>query len=323
MRALVMAAPGGAEQSAVRDVEEPVPGPGEMLIDVEYAGINFVDVMSRRGDSRYVPSWPFVPGMEVAGTVRGGDGFPAGQRVTALTPSGGLAEVAVVSAARAVPVPDAVPLPVAAAVPAALATALLLLTDAARFAAGETVLVHSASGGVGALLARLVPVFGGGRLLGTVGRPEKVALAVEAGYEAAFARGEGLVDAVRAATGGRGVDVVLDPLGTLELESDLAVLAPGGRIVLFGNASGAPQGPLPPAGRLLGANAGVIGFSLSSLAASAPERVAGAMRRCLALLADGRLELPVTELASLAEVPAVHDLMAEGRGAGKYVVHIQ
>ena len=131
---------------------------------------------------------------------------------------------------------------------------------------------------MGVLLARLVPVLGGGRLLDTVGRPSKVALALEAGYDAAFARGEGLVDAVRAATGGRGVDVVLDPLGTLELESDFGVLASGGRIVMFGNASGAPQGPLPAAGRLLGANAGVIGFSLS---------------------------------------------MAEGRGVGKYVVHIQ
>jgi NADPH:quinone reductase len=177
--------------------------------------------MARRGDTMHERGWPFVPGDEVAGTVRevgdGVTGLAAGQRVAAFMTQGGLAKVARARAALAVPLPDAVPFPLAAAAPAMLTTALLLLTDAARFTPGERVLVHSATGGVGSAVAQLVPVLGGGRLVGTVGRPDKVATALEAGYDAAFARTDDLPDAVRAATGG-GADVVLDPLGATMVE---------------------------------------------------------------------------------------------------------
>ncbi|MFC8451887.1 zinc-binding alcohol dehydrogenase family protein [Kitasatospora sp. NPDC057223] len=329
MRALVMTAPGGAENSEVREVATPRPGPGEISVDVAHAGLNFADVMARRGDAGYASAWPYVPGIEVAGTVRevgpGVEGLAVGQRVAAVTPGGGIAEVALARAEVTALVPDGVPLPAAAAAPTGLATALLLLADVGRFAAGETVLVHSASGGIGAALARLVPLLGGGRLIGTVGRPDKVAAAERGGYHAALARDgrdDALAAAVLAANGGRGVDLVLDPLGTAALDLDLAVTAPGGRIVLFGNAGGAAPAPLPPAGRLLGGNLTISGFSHRGLVAAAPHRVAAALRRTLALLAEGRLALPVTEVASPAGVPAVHDLLAAGRGAGKYVVRL-
>ncbi len=329
MRALVMTAPGGAEYSEVREVAAPRPGPGEISVDVAHAGLNFADVMARRGDAGYASVWPYVPGLEVAGTVRevgpGVEGLAVGQRVAAVTSGGGIAEVAVARAAVTAVVPDGLPLRAAAAAPTGLATALLLLADVGRFAAGDTVLVHSASGGIGTALARLVPLLGGGRLIGTVGRPDKVAEAERSGYDLALARSGGddvLAEAVLAANGGRGVDLVLDPLGTAALDLDLAVTAPGGRIVLFGNASGGAPAPLPSAGRLLGGNLTISGFSHRGLAAAAPHRVAAALRRTLALLAEGRLELPVTEVDSLAGVPAVHDLLAAGQGAGKYVVRL-
>src|SRR5665647_2285220 len=211
--------------------------------------------------------------------------------------------------------------PTAAAAPLMLATALLLLTDAARLGPGESVLVHSASGGVGSALAQLIHVLGGGLRIGTVGRADKVQSARNSGYEVALTRGDDLAAAVGAAAGGR-VDVVLDPLGTSMLDLDLEVVAPGGRIVLFGNAGGGDTLPLPSARRLQSGNVAISGFSISGLSVTAPHRVAEALRRVLDLLSTGRLAIAVTEIASLAEAAATHDLLAEGRGAGKYVARL-
>ncbi|MFF3070875.1 zinc-binding alcohol dehydrogenase family protein [Kitasatospora sp. NPDC057936] len=326
MRALVMTAPGGAENSQVKDVETAKPGPGQVAVDVAYAGLNFVDVMARRGDGGYTSEWPYLPGKEVAGTVRalgeGVTGLAVGDRVVAAPVGGGLAEVAVAEAALTVPVPDGVGLREAAAVPLGLATSVLLLTDAGRFTAGDTVLVHSAGGGIGSAVAQLVPLLGGGRLLGTVGRPEKAAAAVAAGYDAAFARDEDLVEAVRKATDGQGVDLILDPLGTSALPTDLDLAAPGGRIVLFGNAGGGAVDALPPLGRLMAGNLTVTGFSHRGLAATAPAKLARAIRRAMDFLAGAHLPLPVTELADLTDVPAAHDAMETGRATGKYVVRV-
>ncbi|MFF2748154.1 zinc-binding alcohol dehydrogenase family protein [Kitasatospora sp. NPDC058048] len=326
MRALVMTAPGGAENSRVREIAAPHPGPGQVAIDVAYAGLNFVDVMTRRGDAAYAADWPYRPGKEVSGTVRalgaGVTGLAVGDRVVAAPVGAGLAEVVVAEAALTVPLPDGVALREAAAVPLGLATSVLLLTDAGRFTAGDTVLVHSAGGGIGNAVARLVPLLGGGRLIGTVGRPEKAAAAIASGYDHAFARTDEAAGAIRATTGGRGVDLVLDPLGTAALDLDLAVAAPGARIVLFGNAGGGTVADLPPLGRLMAGNLTVTGFSHRGLAATAPERLARAIRRALDLLADGGLELPVTELPDLDAVPAAHDAMQDGLATGKYVVRV-
>jgi NADPH2:quinone reductase len=327
VQALAMIRPSqGTDQTEVRKVEDPQPGPGEVTIDVAYAGVNFMDVMARRGDAGYASGWPFTPGLEVSGTVREvGPGFTTlavGQRVVAYTPGGGLAEVARTRAEFAVPLPDRVGLAVAAAAPLMLTTAMLLLTDAARFRPGDSVLVHSASGGIGSAIAQLVPTLGGGLRIGTVGRPDKVAAALASGYDAAVARTEDVVAGVRAATNGIGADIVLDSQGTALLETDLALTAPGGRIVLFGNAGGGEPAPLPPAGRLIGGNLAIGGFSITGLWAHAPHRASAGLRRVLDLIADGRLDVTITEVGSLAETPATQQLLAEGRGHGKYVTRI-
>ncbi len=323
MRALVMTAPGGAEKSEIREVDPPRPAAGEVTIDVAYAGVNFMDVMARRGDAGYASSWPYRPGLEIAGTVRevGAEvtGPAVGDRVAAVAlGGGGFAEIATARAELTVPVPDAVPLSSAAATPLGLATALLLLTEAGRFTAGDTVLVHSAAGGIGGAVAQLVPLLGGGRLLGTVSRAGRSV----PGYDTVLVRGDGLAEEIRAATDGRGVDLVLDPLGTEALDLDLEVTRPTGRIVLFGNAGGGAPAPLPPFGRLLGGNLTLTGFSHRGLVAGAPAKVAAATRRVLDYLAEGTLSLPVTELASLDEVIAGHDLLESGQGVGKYVARI-
>lgn len=316
-----------ADRTQIREIEKPRPGPGEVTVDVTYAGINFLDVMARRGDAGYAGAWPYAPGLEVSGTVReigpGVTGLTAGQRVAAFTGGGGLADVVLVPAGFAVPVPDQVPSQLAAAAPLMLTAALLLLQDAAGFRPGRTVLMHSASGGMGNAVAQLVPLLGGGLRIGTVGRPEKVASALESGYDVALARDADLAGAVRAATGGAGTDIVLDPLGATMLETDLAVTAPGGRIVLFGNAEGGEQALLPPAGRLIGGNLAIGGFSITRLWATAPHRASAGLRRVLDLITEGQLDIAITEVGSLADVPAVHQLLAEGCGHGKYVARLQ
>jgi NADPH2:quinone reductase len=326
MQAVVMSGPSiGSELTTVEEIPEPVPGAGQVSIDVVNAGINFIDVMARRGDPGYASAWPYVPGLEVAGTVRElGTDVPSlavGQRVAAFTRGGGLAGVAVTDASLVVPLPDTVPFTVAAAAPLMLSTALLLLADVARVRPGESVLMHSAGGGVGGAVAQLVPVLGGGTRIGTVSRPDKVDQARLAGWEPVLVRGEGLADRVRAATGG-GTDIILDPLGTALLDTDLEMAAPGGRIVLFGNPGGGPPAPLPPLGRLIAGNVSLAGFSMSRLTAVAPERAAGALRRVVDLLADGALNVAVAGVSSLDEVAAVHQRLADGQSTGKYVVSV-
>ncbi|MFD8248965.1 zinc-binding alcohol dehydrogenase family protein [Nocardia sp. NPDC059691] len=326
MRAVQLTGPApDATTTRVVTTDEPRPGPGELAIEVAYAGINFMDVMARRGDAGYASGWPYTPGLEVAGRVRalgaGVDRFAVGDRVAALTRAGGLAEVALASADVVTAVPAAVPLPVAAAAPLVLSTATLLLRDAARLRPGDSVLMHSASGGVGHAVARLAAAEGAGPRLGTVGRPDKIADGLAAGWDVVTARGEDVVAAVRAAAPG-GVDVILDPTGTANLELDLELAAPGARIVLFGNATGGTPTPLPPLARLIGGNVALIGFSISRLRDTVPHRVAAALADGLDKVGDGGLELPVTVVDSLDRVAEIHDLLAAGRGSGKYVVAI-
>ena len=323
MRAVVMSEPApGPDKTEVRAVSAPRPGPGQIAIGVAYAGLNFIDVMARRGDPGYASSWPYVPGLEVAGTVLetgpGVTGLEPGHRVAALTQGGGLAEVAVADAALTVPVPGEVGLARAAAAPLMLSTAWLLLTEVARIRPGESLLMHSASGGVGSAVAQLAPLVGARVSIGTVGRPEKTARAVRNGWQFAFPRDGRLAESVLAAAGGQ-VDVILDPTGTDLLDVDLQLAAPGGRIALFGNPGGAQPGPLPPLGTLIGGNIALAGFSMSRLIATSPDRAANALRHVLDLLARGQLDTPVTELTSLEDVPAAHQMLAEGRGPGKFL----
>jgi len=161
-----------------------------------------------------------------------------------------------------------------------------------------------------------------GLRVGTVGRPDKVDDALAAGWDVVLPRTGLDAEKLRGEAGG-GVGVVLDPLGTAMLELDLAVTDPGGRIALFGNPGGGTPGPLPPLGRLIGGNVGIAGFSISKLVAAAPDRAAAALARVLGLVAEGRLAPQVTVVDGLAGAAEVHDLLAAGRGAGKYVVAVR
>ena len=326
MKAVSFAEPGAtSELTSVSEIDTPVPAAGQTLVDVEFAGINYIDVMARRGDPGYASAWPYVPGLEVVGTVAatGSADSPhrVGQRVAALTPGGGLAQRALAEDALVVPLPEGVDGAVGAAAPLMLCTALLLLQDASRFAPGDTVLMHSVGGGVGSAVAQVAGALGGGRLVGTVSSPAKAAAARAAGWEHVLVRDALLSERLDQVVPD-GADVVLDPLGTMILEVDLEHAAAGARIVLFGNPGADTLADLPPVRRLIGGNLSVGGFSITRLAQAAPHRVARALREALTLLAEDRLEVPVTIVDGLDRVGEVHDLLARGGSTGKHVIRV-
>jgi NADPH2:quinone reductase len=303
----------------VSSIARPRPGTGEVAIEVSHAGVNFKDVMSRRGDPGYVGSWPYVPGIEVAGTVAelGQDvtDLRIGQPVVALTNDGGLAEIAVAAAALTVVVPETIELAVAAAAPGALTTADLLL-DLVHLHAGEALLVHSAAGAVGRGTAQLARYAGASLLVGTVGHADRCQDALANGYDEVIVRDDNLVSALR----DRSFEVILDPHGTTLLDADLSAAAPGARIVIFGNADGTPPSPLPGIAALFGGSLSIGAFSLKGLSSSAPTRVRAAITRVLGLLDAAVLSVPITYLSGLNAAAEAQQALAEGRGAGKYIV---
>ncbi len=323
MRAIYVTAAGGPDVLDERDAPAPAPGPGEVAVRVAYAGVNYAEVMGRRGDYQPAPL-PFIPGFEVSGHVAalgaGVTGFAVGQRVAAMTIIGGYAEVAVAPAAMVVPVPDGVDLRTAAAFPTIAPTAYALLHEVARVRPGEAVLVHAAAGGVGTVLGQMARALGAGRVIGTVGSADKVAYAARFGYDLVLPR-DGFVEGVRAATGGRGVDAAFDSVGGQVLARSFEALAPMGRVVVFGNATNAPAAPLDAYALWFG-NRSLLTYSIGHLSATDPAAVARQARAAMAMVADGRVRLDVTDVLPLADAREAHRRL-EGRATvGKLLLAV-
>lgn len=322
MRAVEFQEYGGPEVLKVVEAEVPEPGPGQVSLDVAYTGVNFADLKAR-GEGYRVPQLPFVPGLEASGRVRalgeGVTGLSVGQEVTALTEGGAYADVALANAATVFPVPAGVDLRTAATLPTVLPTAYALVHAVGRLQPGETVLVQGAAGGVGTVVGQLAKAAGAGAVYGVVSGAAKAAYAREYGYDEVFV-GE-FTEAVREATGGRGVDLALDPVGGETFRGSLASLAPFGRLVSFGNASSAPawtvgQPELYPSGVSVG------GFSILTLAKTAPGELRSLAERAFAKAVDGTVSLPVTAEFSLEEAAEAHRLMGTRTSTGKLLLRV-
>jgi NADPH2:quinone reductase len=247
VKAIRVAAVGGPEVLRLEEVAVPEPGPGQIVLRVEAAGVNFVDVYRRKG--LYKAQLPFTPGREAAGVVErvgeGVAGLRPGDRVVSETAVGGYAEYAVVAAERAVPVPDGVDARVAAAVMLQGLTAHYLSRSTYPLRSGDTCLVHAAAGGVGLLLCQMAARVGA-RVIGTAGSEEKARLAREAGAaEVILYRETDFLEEVRRLTDGAGVQVVYDSVGRDTFLKGLDCLVPRGMMVLYGQSSG-PVDPLDP-----------------------------------------------------------------------------
>ncbi len=235
MRAVAIRRAGPPETLETIDAPEPSAGAGQVVIRVRRAGVNFADVLARQGIYPDAPKMPFVPGYEVSGVVAsvgaGVTGVRGGERVAAFTRFGGYAECAVADARFAVTLPAGMDFSTGAAVPVNFATAFHCLFHTGSLLPGDRVLVHAAAGGVG--LAAVQMAKGAGAIVfGTAGSPEKVRFLRAFGVDHPVDyRSEDFVEVVRRATGGEGVDVILDSSGGRTIAQDLRVLRPGGRIV--------------------------------------------------------------------------------------------
>ena len=317
---------GGPEALVPIEKPEPRPNPGEVSIDVAYAGVNYAEVLFRRG---VVPGleMPFTPGIEVSGRVRelgeSVTGLRVGQRVAALTivGGGGYAEVAVAPARLVAPLPESVPLEVAAAFPSNMTAAQMVLREVAHLARGETVVVHAATGGVGSALGQTARALGADAVIGVVGDPDKVAYARTLGYDHVVLS-DGFGAAVTGLTGGRGANVVVDQVGGAVRRPGLDLLRPGGRLVVMGNASGADDAPLSPL-ELWFTSKAVLGFNLQLLSATDPVRVSSAMRSALDLLARKEVRVDVTGVLPLEDAAEAHRRIEQRATTGKLVLRVR
>ncbi|POX60421.1 quinone oxidoreductase [Streptomyces sp. Ru62] len=323
MRAIEFQEYGAPEVLKMVQTDLPEPGPGQVSIDAAYAGVNFADLKARAEGYR-VRSLPFRPGLEVSGRIRavgpGVEGLRPGQEVAALVDSGAYAEVVVAETATVFPLPQGLDLRTAATLPTVVPTAHALLHEVGRLRAGESVLVHGAAGGIGTVAGQLARAAGAGAVYGVVSSTAKAAHALKHGYDEVFTP-DTFPDDVRRATDGRGVDLVLDPVGGDTLRRGLDSLAVFGRLVSFGNASGEEpwqvgQPELYAQGRSVG------GFSILTLARTAPEALRTLAERAFRTVADGTVSLPVTAEFPLAEAAEAHRLMG-GRGStGKLLLRV-
>ncbi|MGY0060415.1 quinone oxidoreductase family protein [Streptomyces sp. LZ34] len=323
MRAIVVEELGGPEALRLTQVEDVSPGPGEVTVDVAYAGVNFADIKAR-GEGYRVSALPFVPGLEVSGRVRalgeGVTGLRPGQEVAAFTDSGGYAETVAVAAETVFPLPDGVQPRTGATLPTVLPTAHALLHEVGRVREGETVLVQGAAGGVGLVAGQLARLAGAGTVYGVVSRPEKVDEALKYGYDEVFV-GEDFPKSVRRATGGRGVDLALDPVGGDSLRRALDSLAIFGRLVSFGNASSAAPWQLGQA-ELYPAARSVSGFSILELARREPAALRAIAARAFDTVASGRVTLPITAEFPLEEAAEAHRLIETRTTTGKLLLRV-
>lgn len=247
MKAIRVAAPGGSETMRLEEVGRPEPKEGEVLVRIEAAGVNFIDVYYRTG--QYKAPFPLTLGMEGAGTVEalgaGVAGLSRGDRVGSVSFAGSYAEYATARADKLVPLPEGVSARQAAAALLQGMTAHYLARATYPLKPGDACLVHAAAGGVGLLLCQIARR-SGARVIGTAGGPEKTALARAAGaHETIDYRLGDFVPEVRRMTGGKGVQVVYDSVGKDTFEGSLDCLAPRGTLVLFGQSSG-KVGPVDP-----------------------------------------------------------------------------
>jgi NADPH2:quinone reductase len=311
---------GGPE--VLRPVEVPVPsaGPGEVLIRVAYAGVNYGEVQHRLGDFG-APDGITVPGLEVSGEVAavgpgvtGVTGLTVGDPVAAYLPDGGgYAEYAVAPADFAFPL-DGISLRDGGGAGLVLSTAYGLLAGAARLAAGDTVLIHAAAGGVGSAAAQIARALGAAAVHGTVGSPAKADYAKRFGYDAIHLRDD---------FAGRlsDVDVVLDPIGGPVRLASLDVLAPFGRVVVYGEAARHPDLSLPVQ-PLWKNNRTVTGYSIGDLARRAPDRLRAHALAALSLLSSGAIRLDVTSELALDQAALAHATLEAGANIGKTLLAV-
>lgn len=321
MRAIQITEFGGPEVLKLVELPTPQPAPGEALIGVTRAGINFADTHTRTDSYVQKATLPLIPGGEVAGVVveaPDGAAVKEGQRVVALTGDGGYAEYATAPAERCYPIPDELEDGVAVALTIQGLTAWHLYRTAGRVAGGESVVVHSAAGGVGSLAVQLGHSLGAGRVIATASSAERREVAMSLGADIAIdPEPDGLTERLLQANGGREVDVVFDMAGGETFERSYRALAHFGRMVVCGISSQQPNEIRT--GSLLRHSRTVAGFYLFHCL-ERPEMVTGALAELFARAARGELHVVVGGTYALGEAARAQIELRQRRTTGKLLL---
>ncbi len=329
MRAVVVDEFGPAEQLRIREVPDPAPGPGDVLVGVQAAGVNRADLLARAGKYHRAGQPPLILGLECAGTVLAvGDGVTgtrAGDRVMALGATndpGFYAERAVIPASSVVPVPDAVNLLSAACLPTAWLSAWYCLRRLAEVQPGETVVVHAAASGVGSAAVQIAAA-AGATVIATAGSAEKVAwaqsLGAQAGLDTSALDRAGLLDRIAAITDGRGADVVLDTVGGDTFSDSLRAAGYAGRVVALANVALQPS--TVDTRDFYPKNVRILGFQITALLEHGYDPRTD-LAELLNGVADGRFTVPVAATFGFADAASAHRLIESRQTRGKVVLTV-
>lgn len=314
MRAIQITEFGGPEVLKLTELPDPVPGPGQLLVEVSRAGINYADTHQAENTYLSESTLPMVPGGEVVGRT------PDGRRVVALAGGGGYAERALVFEAMAWDVPAAVDDATALGLVVQGATAWLLLRRSVHLEQGESVVVHAAAGGVGTLAVQLARTWGAGRIIATASSQEKRDLALELGADIAVdANAPDMKKALIEANGGKRVDVVLEMTGGSVTDQSLKALAPFGRLAFYGMASRTPPSPVQ-AGNLMAHSTTIAGMWLPHVFRLPGDVMGKALTDLFHLVADGTLRVVPGGEYGLTEVRQAHEALRARRTSGKLIL---
>jgi putative PIG3 family NAD(P)H quinone oxidoreductase len=323
MRAATVTEPGGPEVLTIRELPDPEPGPGDVLVDIAATAVNRADLLQRQGFYPPPPGASGVIGLECSGTVaavgEGVTGWDVGTPVCALLAGGGYADRVVVPAGQVMPVPDGVDLVTAAALPEVACTVWSNVFMVAGLQPGEGFLVHGGAGGIGTMAIQLAAALGA-RVFATAGSAEKLELCRSLGAEVAISyREENFVEVVRARTDDRGADVVLDNMGAKYLARNVSVLADEGRLVIIGMQGGA-KAELD-IGQLLAKRGAVIATALRSRPVEGKAAIcASVVEHVWPLVAEGKVRPIVHEVLALDRAAEAHRIVEAGTHSGKVLL---
>lgn len=322
MKAFQFTEYGGPEVLKQTELEKPLPRGHEVLIEIHAIGVNYADTARREGQYVVPTPLPFIPGAEIAGIiVEIGDQVSTvqpGQKVVTLIESGGYAEYALADERSLIPLPENLDFQMAAALPLQGLSAYHVLKTMGRLEKGESVLVSAAAGGVGSLAVQLAKIFGAGQIIATASTDEKLSFAKDMGADVLINyTKDGWEKEVREATGGNGVHVALEMAGGEIFHQTLKCLAPFGRLVIFGNASGV-QIPFYPTS-LMARNQSVIGFFLPQIMRH-PQILQPSLEELFFLLAKSKLKLTIGGVYPLDDAARVHELLQSRKTIGKIIL---
>jgi NADPH2:quinone reductase len=322
MKAVLCKELGLADKLVVEDVADPTPGKGMVVVDVKAAGLNFPDTLIIQGKYQFKPDLPFTPGGEGAGIVSAvGEGVShlnVGDKIIFMCQTGAFAEKVIVPAITAIPMPEGLPFEKAAGITLTYGTSYHAIKDRANLQAGETILVLGAAGGVGIATVELAKAMGA-KVIAAASTDEKLEFCKASGADELINyETEDLKARLKEITGGKGVDVIYDPVGDHYTETAFRNMAPGGRHLVIGFAAG--DIPKVPINLCLLKQASLVGVFWGAWATANPAMQIQNMKDILGMVATGQVKASVNDIFPLGDVEAAYACLTERRAKGKVIL---